>query len=479
VSPWPVAMAIALPYWAVLSKGDPVFWQALEWGVPLGSVLAPAFAGLGVLLSIWCKSNKISIVAGLGLFLLLVLPAELAGPATGSETSIQGHVLQWLNPMAATSRFLRETLVANKPLHDLWFWLAMPVVFAGVVLVALRASATRGVRLEASTGRFRAFWAGLAGGGRDVVRPVQHQPAQPLSVKGPEAPANAHSPRVHAPRVPSRRSPFAPWRIVCVRDLRELWIAGKALILLLLYTIVVGVGSFLSVTNSQLDLIPPKEMVWSLVQTTIYVGVFMGVITGADSLSGARERAALETLLLTPTSRTQIVVGKFLAALSPWPLALGVSVPCMAVLAQGDAIFGASLFWAPLIGTLLVVGFTGLGMLVSFWCNSNKTSLFVSLTLYLLFLLPALLPGPAQKGYVGKFFQRSNPLAAADEFLEKVLVNNRGMHDYGSWLKAPIVFPILVIVLLLIYAGPRLRLEAGRARLIRPHWWSRLARAAA
>jgi hypothetical protein len=109
-------------------------------------------------------------------------------------------------------------------------------------------------------------------------------------------------------------------------------------------------------------------------------------------------------------------------------------------------------------------------MLVSFWSNANRTSLFISLSIYMLFLLPALLPGQAQKGLVGKFFQRSNPLAAADEFLEKMIVNNRSLSDYGSWLKGPYVFPIVVFILLFLYAAPRLRLEAGGKSLFRLRW---------
>lgn len=240
--------------------------------------------------------------------------------------------------------------------------------------------------------------------------------------------------------------------------------------LLLVYTVVIGVTTFLMVSNSQLDMTPPKEMVWSTLQTCMYVGVFMGLLIGADTLSGARERSALETLLLTPASRTQIVLGKFLASMSPWPAAMAVTFPCLLVVSQGDPILGPALKWVGFVGSLLVIGFTGVGMLVSFWSNSNRTSLFISLSIYLLFLLPALLPGQAQKGLVGKFFQRSNPLAGADEFLEKVIVNNRSLHDYGSWLKGPFAFPIIVIVLLFVYAGPRLRLEAGGASLFRLPW---------
>jgi ABC-2 family transporter len=273
-----------------------------------------------------------------------------------------------------------------------------------------------------------------------------------------------------APRSQRSGPGLLAWWLVCRRDLQELWVGGRALMLMLVYTVVIGIMTFLMVSNSQLDLTPPKEMVWSTLQTCMYVGVFMGLLIGADTISGARDRSGLETLLLTPASRTQIVLGKFLASMSPWPAAMAVTFPCLLVVSQGDAILYPAIQWVGFVGTLLVVGFTGLGMLVSFWSNSNRTSLFTSLTIYLLFLLPALLPGPAQKGLVGKFFQRSNPLAGADEFLEKVIVNNRSLHDYGSWLRGPFVFPTLVIILLFVYAGPRLRLEAGGASLFRLPW---------
>jgi ABC-2 type transport system permease protein len=459
LTPWPLALAIGIPYWVALSKGEPVLGQALLWGPLMGTLLAPAVAALGMLVSVRCNANTPSLLVSLGLYLLLILPAELLGPPAGTP---RGDVLQWVDPMAASSRLLEESLVRHAPAHDLLIWLAIPVLFAVAVPLVLFVVAGRDVRLQAGTGALRTFWSRWAA---PRPRPVDDAPPAPRVAP----PAEARARRLVA-SVAASSAPRLAWWVVCARDMHELWIGGKGLILLLVYTIVVGASSFVSVSNSQLDLIPPKEMVWTTLQTSVYVGVFMGVILGADGLSGARERGRLETLLLTPASRTQIVVGKFLAAMSPWPLALAVSVPCLAVLAHGDAILGLALSWGILLGSLLVVGFTGLGMLVSFWCNSNRTSLFVSLTLYLLFLLPALLPGQAQKGLVGKFLQRSNPLAAADQFLERVVVNNALWRDWASWFKGPVAFFILVIALLLLYAAPGLRLEAGRARLIRPRW---------
>ena len=185
------------------------------------------------------------------------------------------------------------------------------------------------------------------------------------------------------------------WWIVCARELRDLWVGGKALSMILIYTLLLGIYAYLFASNSELQLLPLKQMVLEIVKAAIFVGLFVCLIVGADSFSGERERYTLEGLLLTPTSRRQIVVGKFLAALSPWPVALAVAIPYWVVLSKGDASLGQALLWGPLVGTLLAPAFAGLGMLVSVWCNSNKTSMLVSVGLYLVLILPSQYSGLA------------------------------------------------------------------------------------
>jgi len=213
-------------------------------------------------------------------------------------------------------------------------------------------------------------------------------------------------------------------------------------------------------------LIPPKEMVYETLKVAIAVSLVISLIIGADSLSGERERATMEGLLLTPTSRRQIVVGKFLAAVSPWPATLAVTIPYLSVLSQGDEVFRQAVLWGALLGSVLAPAYTAVGMLVSYWCNSNKTSLFVSLGIYVLFLIPAQLPGRAQTGAMGQLLQKVNPMAATTHFLSKTLVNNRTLGEFWSWLISPVVFALLAYGMLFLFAAPGLRLEAGRASRI-------------
>ncbi len=252
------------------------------------------------------------------------------------------------------------------------------------------------------------------------------------------------------------------WWLVFLRELNELWMGGKAPILLLLFCVLLGSTSYVQTIISQDDPIPPKEMLFYVLGSSIGFGLLIGMIIGADSISGERERSTLESLLLTPTSRRQIVVGKFLAAISPWPVALVMTVPYLTVLAQRDEMLGPAVFWGAVLGSLLTSSFVALGMLVSFWSNSNKTSLSVSLTLYIIFYLPTQLPSGAQKGAMGYLLKRVNPMESVNQFLENVLVNNRTPTYMAPWLRSPILFGVLVFGLLFWYAGS-LGLEGRKA----------------
>ena len=258
------------------------------------------------------------------------------------------------------------------------------------------------------------------------------------------------------------------WWLVFKQELTDLWVGGRVLILLILFSVVMSITSVLREVESQLSLIPPAEMVFLTLLGSVSFGLFIGLIIGADSISGERERATLEALLLTPISRRQIVVGKFLAALSPWPVTLILSIPYIAVLSQGDEILGQALLLGALLGGVLAVAFTGFGMLVSIWSNSNKISLFVSLIVYLIFLIPTQFPGSAQKGDLGYLIQQLNPMQATSEFLEKVLVNNRTVQEKSPYLVAATLSAVVVLGLLFLYAAPRLRLEGETPRLTRP-----------
>src|SRR6476659_8528036 len=268
-----------------------------------------------------------------------------------------------------------------------------------------------------------------------------------------------------AHRTTRRAAPV--WWLVFRREFIDLWTGGRVLLLLILFSLVMSVTSVLRILESQLSLIPPVEMVFLTILSSITFGLFVGLVIAADSFSGERERATLEPLLLTPARPRQIVLGKFLAALSPWPITLLISVPYVLVLGQGADVIVEGLLLGALLGGLLNIAFTGLAMVVSIWSKSNRVSLFASLLVYLIFLIPTQFPGNAQKGDLGYLVQQLNPLQASSEFLEKVLVNNRTIAEKAPYLMAAIYAAAGMLVVLFLISAPRLRLDAEAPRLAR------------
>lgn len=126
------------------------------------------------------------------------------------------------------------------------------------------------------------------------------------------------------------------------------------------------------------------------------------------------------------------------------------------------------------MGSLLVIGFTGLGMLLSLWSESNRTSLFSSLFISILFLIPTQFPGTAQAGFMGQLVKRINPMESVNHFVQKLIVNNRTFDEMASWLTAPIIFVVIVFAVLFWYSAPRLALEAKKSR---PSWSRKTKRA--
>ncbi|MDQ3006798.1 MAG: ABC transporter permease [Chloroflexota bacterium] len=251
------------------------------------------------------------------------------------------------------------------------------------------------------------------------------------------------------------------WWLVFSKDATDLWIGGKALFLVFIYTAVLGIVTYV-ISSSEFNSLHVSEMVYETVETVIEVSLFIGLIISVDSLSGERDRNTLESLLLTSASRRQIIAGKFLAALTFWPVTLVLAIPTLKILSQGDEVFGQGLLWGGILGSIMVLVYVGLGMLVSFWSNTNKTSYVVSLGIYILFLIPTEMPEAVQNGVISRTLEWINPLAAVNHFFSKIILNNTSFSEALVWIETPVAFAIIILGILFLYAAPGLRLEGGR-----------------
>lgn len=254
------------------------------------------------------------------------------------------------------------------------------------------------------------------------------------------------------------------WAIVLGQELRDLWLGGRGLALSFGFSALVAVIAYLTATNTALNFLEQRESVNLTLQVAIAVGGLLTLLAAADAVSGERERGTLETLLLTPVSRRQVVTGKLLAALSLWLAAFLITVPFMWFLGRGVGIVGNALATGFVVGTLLAVFLASLGVVISLFSNSNRVSLSVSLFLLLALFAPTQLPSGAQKGWAGDLLLRVNPITAGERYVGKIVVNGHGWSEDVSWLLAPAVAAVVFAVAVPVLGSRFLRLAGGRAK---------------
>jgi ABC-2 type transport system permease protein len=261
-------------------------------------------------------------------------------------------------------------------------------------------------------------------------------------------------------RQPAVSAPATGWAKVAGQELRDLWLAGRGLIFVFTFSLLLSVLTYLTAANKELNLLDQKDTANVIMQITLAIGIALSLLLSADAISGERERATLETLLLTPLRPRAIAFGKLLATLSLWPVILLVSIPYLWVLRTGRALFLDAIAAGFVVGTILALAFAALGIIVSTYASSNRVSLALSFFLFIILVAPTQLPGGLGKGWVGELLTRINPVTAGTDVLDKIIVSNHSWSQELSTLTAPIIFA-LITTIAAYFATARIRLQGG------------------
>ncbi len=133
LSLWLVAFAIAIPYVWFLGRGVGVVGVALLAGAVVGTLLAVFLASLGVVVSVFSGSNRVSL--SISLFALLALFAPSQFP-TSAQQGWAGELFLRLNPITAGEHYVGRVVVNAHPWSEDVSWLVSPVVTAVIAGVA-------------------------------------------------------------------------------------------------------------------------------------------------------------------------------------------------------------------------------------------------------------------------------------------------------------------------------------------------------
>lgn len=239
------------------------------------------------------------------------------------------------------------------------------------------------------------------------------------------------------------------WQVVLTTELRLLWLGWRGPLLLLGFSLFLSVFVVLLALDPEINVLSQRKMIDLTFQVAVLVGIVAVVIMGADSFSGERDQRTLESLLLTPLPRGQLVIGKLLAILTLWLGMLPVAIPYLALVAKGTNVVIPSVLMLIVVGTLLVGLSAGISVLISGFAPTNLMSFTTSFALLLMLAAPAQLPGSVKELPLVHWFIVANPITAVTSYASAVI-------DGESWTNglAFLLSPIIILALV-VGLGPR------------------------
>jgi ABC-2 type transport system permease protein len=250
---------------------------------------------------------------------------------------------------------------------------------------------------------------------------------------------------------------------VARQELRDLWLGGRGLPLAFAFSILVSTITYLGATNEAVNFLEQREAVNLTLQVAVAVGALLALLAASDAISGERERGTLESLLLTPLPRRELVAGKLVSALSLWLAAWVISVPFIWFLGREVGAVDDALIAGLLVGSLVAISLTAFGMNVSALAASNRLSLSVSVFVLFALFAPTLLPAGAKAGWAGELLQRVNPMTAAEHYMRNIVINQYDWTKELEWLVSPFAAAVGMSLIAILVVPRFVTLRGGSA----------------
>jgi len=142
---WVAAFAITVPYVWFLGRGVGIVGDALWTGIVVGSLLAVTLISLGLLISIFTASNRVSVSIAFFLLLALFAPTQLPSSA---QQGWAGELLLRINPLTAGEHYVGKIVTNAHGWHEDVSWLISPAIAVVLSVVLALGVAAPFIRLR-------------------------------------------------------------------------------------------------------------------------------------------------------------------------------------------------------------------------------------------------------------------------------------------------------------------------------------------
>ncbi|HEX9447945.1 MAG TPA: ABC transporter permease subunit [Dongiaceae bacterium] len=237
-----------------------------------------------------------------------------------------------------------------------------------------------------------------------------------------------------------------PTQLIARKEAGDLLLNLRGLSWLLAVSLALSAFGLLLVSDTELSLLDNAQVVYDMTSIVTALGSLLALIVGIDAIAGERERGSLVPLLLAPVSHRSILLGKLGGIAIAWLVMYVLSLPYLwAVGSTGQNLIDGMLV-AALLGTPVVLGFGFFGMGLGSIAGSYRTALLIGLVALIVSASPLLLGASLRQSAVGQMFDAINPISAAVNAYDAVIIDSQAIAAQGIHLLAAAIWFVLTLI---------------------------------
>ncbi len=242
------------------------------------------------------------------------------------------------------------------------------------------------------------------------------------------------------------------------KEVKETLFAMKGIIWFVVVSVLFSVLCFAIVSVKELSLMAQTEVIMTFSKLALGIGVGISVILASVSFSHEREADTLESLLLTPITKFQLVAGKLSSTLV---MTLGVyliAIPYLAALAYktGATITAIALLF--IMGLIAAIAFSMIAFGISILLGNSKNAIITSIIVIVITAIPSFLSTTTKKAGFAMIVNKISPVSNTFNFMKEIIINKQGV-------SVPMLIPILMFfalaALFLTYSANHMDYKGG------------------
>jgi len=220
---------------------------------------------------------------------------------------------------------------------------------------------------------------------------------------------------------------MTPAILIARKEAGELLLSLRGLAWLLALCGALSAFTLLLVGSTELSLLDNAQVVYDMAGLITALAALLALIVGIDASAGERERGSLVPLLLVPTPRRNILLGKLGGILIAWIVVYLLSIPYLWAVGSTGQNLAVGIVLVALLGTPVVLTFGFLGLALGSWLPSARAGMMSGMIALAVSASPLLIGPSLRQSAIGRIFDAINPFSGAVNAYDAVIIDSKSI----------------------------------------------------